>query len=490
MPAPSEFLTYIDTHADQFINGRLTEAVKKPSISTDPNHRQDDIDMGLWIKDQLESFGLTTTAIDLGPQMNDGQTVMKGDEPLQLPYLILGRAGEDPEKKTVLVYCHYDVQPADMKDGWKYDPWTLTETSTHQLYGRGSTDDKGPLCGWLNVLEAHKNCNLDLPVNLRFCFEGMEESDSEGLDNWIIAEAKKPNHGWFAGVNCVCITDNYWLNTRSPCLTYGVRGVVAFDLNIAGPQADLHSGLFGGMVYEPMTDLVHIMSKLVAPNGRILIPNIYDGTSLQPGEKEEYEKLDWTLDDLKEITGTDVALYDDKASELMGRMRFPSLSLHGINGAYSDSGFKTVIPHSVTGKFSVRIVPPQDPKQIAKLVEDYVKQEWALLQSKGSMSITTSGEGKPWIANNQDWHFSAAAKATYEIYQTQPDLTREGGSVPVTVTFSEALGSNVSVLLLPMGRSDDGAHSTNEKIDRANFIGGSKLFGAYLYEVAAATISS
>ena len=139
--------------------------------------------------------------------------------------------------------------------------------------------------GWLNVLEAHKALGRELPVNMRFCFEGMEESGSEGLDDLIKSESAKGNDGWFDGVDCVCISDNYWLNTRTPCLTYGLRGLVYFKLTVSGPARDLHSGGFGRMVHEPMTDLIQVMSKLVTPDGTILVPGVEDLVSLADAEE-------------------------------------------------------------------------------------------------------------------------------------------------------------------------------------------------------------
>jgi Cys-Gly metallodipeptidase DUG1 len=178
------------------------------------------------------------------------------------------------------------------------------DEKTGRLIGRGSTDDKGPILGWLNVLEAHHSLGLPLPVNLRFCFEGMEESGSEGLDDAIEAEVKKGQDGWFHGVDCVCIvsnlsftserrslilfeikSDNYWLNDRTPCLTYGLRGLTYFKVTVSGPARDLHSGVFGRTVHEPMTDLISIMSKLVHPTGRILIPGVDE--MVKPANSEE-----------------------------------------------------------------------------------------------------------------------------------------------------------------------------------------------------------
>ncbi|KAI0693706.1 CNDP dipeptidase [Cerioporus squamosus] len=477
MATPQQFLKFLDDNAENSVQ-RLGEAVAIPSVSGDGSYRPDVFRMSAWLDGQLKSLGVTTKLVDLGKHVMDGQE-------LPLPPVILGRVGDDPKKTTVLVYGHYDVQPAEKSDGWDTEPFELAvDEKTGRLIGRGSTDDKGPILGWLNVLEAHKTLGLELPVNMLFCFEGMEESGSEGLDDMIKAEVHKGKESWFDGVDCVCISDNYWLNTRTPCLTYGLRGLVYFKLTVSGPARDLHSGGFGRMVHEPMTDLINIMGKLVAPDGTILVPGVDD---LVPAAQDEeiaiYEKLDYSVKDVEEAVGAPVTLSQDKVSVLMGRMRLPALSLHGIEGAFSGPGAKTVIPASVSGKFSIRIVPPQTPEAVDSLVTNYVEHEFAKLNSKNKLKIENLHNGRPWMADYKHWNYEAAIRATEAVYKRTPDLTREGGSIPVTLSFAELLG--VNVLLLPMGRGDDGAHSTNEKLDRSNFIEGSKLLGTYLYEVGA-----
>ncbi|KAI0634048.1 CNDP dipeptidase [Trametes polyzona] len=486
---PDEFLKFIDDNAQSFID-RLAAAVAIKSVSADPALRGEVVHMSNWLEQQLQGLGVSTTLIDLGP--DPGQDAA---DPLQLPPLVLGRIGEDANKKTVLIYGHYDVQPAEMSDGWNTDPWVLDDNKeTGRLTARGATDDKGPILGWLNVIEAHKTLGLDLPVNLRFLFEGMEESGSQGLDAFIESEAKKGEDGYFNGVSCVCISDNYWLNARTPCLTYGVRGLVYFSMNVTGPAQDLHSGVFGRVVHEPMTDLSILMSKLVAPNGTILIDKVEN--MVPPPDEEErqiYEAMDYTVQDLDETTGASIGLSDDKVDLLMGRMRYPSLSIHGIEGSFDTEGTKTVIPASVTAKFSIRysaaflLNPCQTQDKVAQAVEAYVKQQFAAIGTKNTLTFKTLDGADAWVTDYKHWNYEAAAQATETIYGRSPDLTREGGSIPVTLTFENNLG--VNVLLLPMGRGDDGAHSTNEKIDRSNFIEGSKLLGVYLYNVAAATIA-
>ncbi|CCM01338.1 uncharacterized protein FIBRA_03388 [Fibroporia radiculosa] len=479
MPAPSQFISYVDTHVDSFIQ-RLGEAVAIPSISASGVHRKDVFKMGSWLQHQLNALGVQTKSIDLGRHVMDGQD-------LPLPPVILGKIGNDSKKKTVLIYGHYDVQPAEKSDGWDTEPFTLVvEKETGRLIGRGSTDDKGPILGWLNVLEAHQKLGLELPVNLCFCFEGMEESGSQGLDELIISEAAKGNDGWFVGVDCVCISDNYWLNTRTPCITYGLRGIAYFKLTVSGPTRDLHSGAFGRTVHEPMTDLILLMSKLVAPDGTILVPGVDDMVSAASAEERSiYDALDYDIKDIEEAAGARIALSSDKATVLMGRMRSPSLSLHNIEGGASAKtwGMQRVL---FTSTGFHRLVPPQTPEKVEPLVISYLQSEFAKLNSKNKLNIEDARGGLPWVSDYKHWNYEAAIKATEAVYKVKPDLTREGGSIPVTLTFAESLG--VNVLLLPMGRGDDGAHSTNEKLDKSNFIEGTKLLGTYLYEVDAISV--
>ncbi|KAF9523811.1 glutamate carboxypeptidase [Crepidotus variabilis] len=474
MPAPDKFFKYIDDNADTFIK-RLAAAVAIPSVSGDGTHRKDVVAMANWLNSELKQLGVDTKLVDLGKHVMDEQE-------LDLPPAILGKLGNDPNKKTVLIYGHYDVQPASKSDGWDTDPFTLVvDEKNGRLIGRGSTDDKGPVLGWLNVIQYHHQNNIPLPVNLICCFEGMEESGSEGLDDLVRKESKKG--GYFEGTDCICISDNYWLNTRTPALTYGLRGLAYYKVTVAGPGRDLHSGTFGRTVHEPMTDLISLLGTLVTPQGDILVPGVDD--MVPPPDEDEkaiYAGLDYSIADIEGAAGGQIALSSDKVAVLMGRMRYPSLSIHGIEGAFYGAGGKTVIPAKVSGKFSIRLVPPQTPDNINPLVIDHLEKAFAKLGSKNKLNIEAAHGGKPWMADHRHWNYEAAKRATKIVYNQDPDLTREGGSIPVTLTFAEALG--VNVLLLPMGRGDDGAHSTNEKIDKSNFIQGSKLLGSYLYELA------
>ncbi len=427
--------------------------------------------MGQFLASELESLGAEVQQRPLGKQ--------PGKEHLELPPVVIARYGNDKNKRTILVYGHYDVQPAGIEDGWATDPFKLSVDEKGRMYGRGSTDDKGPVLGWLNVIEAHQKAGVDFPVNLLCCFEGMEEYGSEGLDDFINDEAKK----FFKDADAVCISDNYWLGTEKPCLTYGLRGCNYYSVAVSGPGQDLHSGVFGGTAQEPMTDLVRLLSTLVNTAGQILIPGINDLVApVTEEEKQLYAPIAFTMANLHESLGSQTTIYPDKERTLMARWRFPSLSIHGIEGAFSAPGAKTVIPAKVTGKFSIRTVPDMDSATVTELVGKHLASEFAKLASKNTHDVSLQHDGKWWVASPKHWNFSAAARAVRQVFGVEPDMTREGGSIPVTITFEQATGKNV--LLLPMGSSTDAAHSINEKLDRRNYIEGTKLLGAYLHYVA------
>ncbi|TIB74922.1 hypothetical protein E3Q23_02520 [Wallemia mellicola] len=463
---------YIEEHKDAFIK-RLREAVEIPSVSGEIKRRDQVIRMGHWLKSQLEELNADVKLIDIGTQELEGETI-------PLPPVVFAQVGNDSNKKTLTIYGHYDVQPANTSDGWDSEPFELT-IEGDLMRGRGSTDvDKGPIVGWLNTLSAYKETKTPLPVNIKFVFEGMEESGSEGLDELVVRESQ----GFLKGTDAVCISDNYWLTNRKPALTYGLRGVSYFEICVSGPNADLHSGVFGGTVHEPMTDLIKVMGTLVNTDGKITIPGLYE--MVQPLTDEElarYKNMDFDVKEYQDsIASKPITVSDDKATILMNRMRYPSLSLHGIEGAFYGGGAKTVIPAGVKGKFSIRTVPNMDIQKLEELVKKHLNSEFAKLNSRSNFEVVQLSAGPAWAADPNHWNFRAAAKAVKSVFGVEPDLTKEGGSIPVTLTFDESL--KVNVCLLPMGRSDDGAHSTNEKLNISNFIEGTKVFAEYLENVA------
>ncbi|CAG5885613.1 unnamed protein product, partial [Menidia menidia] len=457
----AKLFKYVDEHQDLYVQ-RLAEWVGVQSVSAWPEKRGEIKKMMEMAAKDIERLGGTVELVDVGKQK------LPSGEEIPLPPIILGHLGSDPSKKTVCIYGHLDVQPANIDDGWDTEPFTLVEKDG-KLYGRGSTDDKGPVLAWFNCIEAYQKIQQDLPINIKFCFEGMEESGSEGLDDLVFAR----KDSFFKDVDYVCISDNYWLGKTKPCITYGLRGICYFYLQVECCEKDLHSGVFGGSVHEAMTDLIALMGKmlfstgsLVSTKGKILVPGLSDAVApLTDEEKKLYEKIDFDLDE-----------YCKDEQILMHRWRYPSLSLHGIEGAFSEAGAKTVIPRKVIGKFSIRLVPDMDPKVVEK------QKKFAELGSPNKLKVESGHGAKAWVSDFNHPHYMAGRNAMKTVFGVEPDLTREGGSIPVTLTFQEATGRNV--MLLPVGSSDDGAHSQNEKINRSNYIQGVKMLGAYFHEVS------
>ncbi|XP_055603022.1 cytosolic non-specific dipeptidase [Uranotaenia lowii] len=467
-----KLFSHIDANQAKYIEA-LSEAVAIKSVSAWPDSRPEIFRMVNWVADRLKALGATIELADVGKQtLSDGRV-------LDLPHVILGTLGNDPAKKTVVLYGHLDVQPAILEDGWDTEPFVLTEKDG-KLFGRGASDDKGPVLGWIHAIEGYKAIGEELPVNLKFVFEGMEESGSEGLDELLY----KRKDDFLSGVDYVCISDNYWLGTDKPCITYGLRGICYFEVEVGCAGKDLHSGVFGGTVFEAMNDLVYLLGTLADKNGKILVTNVYKEVApLLPNEQAIYDAIDFSVEDYKRQLGTERLMHnEDKTKILMHRWRYPSLSIHGIEGAFYEPGQKTVIPKRVIGKFSIRIVPDQTPDLIEKYVREYLTAKWAERGSANSFAVRMAHGGKPWTEDPNHPHYQAARIATQHVYQVDPDMTREGGSIPVTLTLQQTTGKNV--LLLPMGAADDGAHSQNEKIDVRNYVEGTKLLGAYLYEIS------
>ncbi|XP_047382592.1 cytosolic non-specific dipeptidase isoform X2 [Sciurus carolinensis] len=255
------------------------------------------------------------------------------------------------------------------------------------------------------------------------------------------------------------------------------------ELGVECSDKDLHSGVYGGSVHEAMTDLIALMGSLIDNRGNILIPGINEAVAPVTDEEHRlYDHIDFDLEEFAKDVGAKSLLHGCKKDILMHRWRYPSLSLHGIEGAFSGSGAKTVIPRKVVGKFSIRLVPDMTPEVVSKQVTSYLTKKFAELHSPNKFKVYMCHGGKPWVSDFNHPHYMAGRRALKTVFGVEPDLTREGGSIPVTLTFQEATGKNV--MLLPVGSADDGAHSQNEKLNRHNYIEGTKMLASYLYEVS------
>jgi nonspecific dipeptidase len=450
---------------------RLRHAVEIKSVSNDPAARKEVCRMIDWTQKELEKLGTKCE------QIKNGKQKLQSGEEIDLPPVLFGTLGSDKSKKTLLVYGHLDVQPADKSDGWNTDPFKLIEIDG-KLYGRGSTDDKGPVMAWINAIEVMQELKMDIPINIKFVLEGMEESGSEGLDEILM----KHKDSFLFDVDFTCISDNYWLGKTKPCITYGLRGICYYCVEVKVCKQDLHSGVFGGTVHDGMSDLCWILSQLTEVDGTIKINGLKEMVApVTDEERALYEKIDFDINEYKNDIKVEKLTTEDKVKVLMNRWRFPSLSVHGVEGAFSGPGAKTVIPCKVKGKFSIRIVEGMEPEAVDKCVTDHLNNLWSQRKSPNHFSVHPLQGSLAWVADYNHPHYQAGAAAIRKVYGVEPDYTREGCSIPVTLTFQELTQKNV--MLLPIGACDDMAHSQNEKINVSNYIEGTKVLAAYLMEL-------
>jgi len=460
-----EFFEHVDKNEEAYIQ-RLAEVVGIPSISSLPEYRDDVVKAVQWYKSQAESLGGDVKVVD-----TDGD----------LPPVLQITFGNDDTKPTVCSYGYLDVQPVDGKN-WKTDPFQLTNIDG-KMYGRGTSSNKGPVCSWLCVVEAYKQLGRELPVNLKIVVEGMMETGSEGCEQVVVSEAQSGS--FFNDVDVVCISANSWLGKTKPCVTYGLRGVCYFTAEVVSGEQDLHSGVFGGTVHEAMTDVAILMTKLIDRKNKILIPGIYDNVDkFQDREKEAYKGIDFSLDEYGEDIGLksrDTLVHDKETDSLMSRWREPSLSMHGIEGAFGEPGEKSVIPCKACLKFSISLVPSMDHRRVAKLVEEYLEKEFDSLKTGNSLTVKMHHGCRAWLEDFDNKNYECAKAACKKVYDVDPDLTREGASVPITLTLAEA--TQKSVCMIPLGACDDGPASSSEKYNVSSYLNGIKTLGSYLDEV-------
>ncbi|XP_019571042.2 beta-Ala-His dipeptidase isoform X5 [Rhinolophus sinicus] len=409
---------YIDLHQDEFVQTlREWVAIESDSIQPVPRLREELFTMMSLAAEELRRLGASVDVVDSGSQkLPDGQT-------LPIPPVILAELGNDPKKATVCFYGHLDVQPARQEDGWLTDPYTLTEVDG-KLYGRGATDNKGPVLAWINAVSTFRALEEDLPVNLKFIMEGMEEAGSLALEELVRREKNR----FFSSVDYIVISDNLWLSQRKPALIYGMRGNSYFMVEVKCRDQDFHSGTFGGILNEPMADLVALLGGLVDASGHILVPGIYDHVApLTAEEKKMYEAVDLDLEEYRNSSQVKTFLFDTK-------------------------------------------------------VERHLQYIFSKRNSSNQMSVSMALGLLPWTANITDNQFLAAKKAIKTVFGTEPDMIQDGSTIPIARIFQDIIQK--SVLMLPLGAVDDGEHAQNEKINRWNYIEGSKLFAAFFLEVA------
>ncbi|XP_055388659.1 cytosolic non-specific dipeptidase-like [Condylostylus longicornis] len=475
MTVLSQVFEHIDQNKDAHIKS-LSDAVAIPSVSAWVTHRGHSLKCAQFFSDRLQALGFSTELRSPPIQHKvEGQIV-------ELPPVILARsANEDPSKKTLLIYGHIDVQPAEKSDGWNTEPFDLTERDG-KLFGRGATDDKGPVLAWTNAIEAFQKVGNN-PVNARFILEGMEESGSVGLEE-LLNDMKAKKDSFLQGIDYCVISDSYWLGDTRPCIAYGLRGAIYFLIEIECANQDLHSGCCGSLVHEAMSDLVWMLSQLTDVQGEILVPGIMEKVrALSKEEAATYQGIDFDIPKRRTEMGAPMFIHEkDPARTLQGIWRYPCLSIHGIEGAFSEKGFKTVIPGKAVGKFSIRTVPDMTSEDTQKKVLDYLNDLWKKRGSPNRAVFSSPDAGNWYYADPNSPNYMAARRAMQTVYNVAPNLIREGGSIPITLVLSECTGKDVC--LLPIGCSNDGAHSQNEKINVDNYVMGAKVMAAYMQELS------
>jgi succinyl-diaminopimelate desuccinylase len=437
MPSIDE---YLKTHADRF-EEELCELLRIPSVSTDPTHRGDIDRAAQWVADHLSRAGLATEIV-----------------PTTGHPLVIAESPPVEGAPTVLVYGHYDVQPAAMADGWQSSPFEPTRRDGH-LYARGATDDKGQVLTHVYSAEAWLATQRRLPVHLKFLIEGEEEVGSAGLDAYL------PDHAQRLACDCLVISDGSMFAPGRPAICYGLRGIVFFELLVTGPKSDLHSGSFGGAVTNPVNALARMLTALVDADGRIQVPGFYDDVvPLTPRERDQFAALGFDEGRFLQQVGVSGAIGESGYTTLERRWARPTFDVNGIGGGYQGKGGKTIIPAQALAKFSFRLVPNQDPDKIIATTRAALE---ALCPPGIAMTLTTHQGGPGVLVPLDSPYVKAAARAIEHGFGQRPVFVREGGSIPIVATFHKTFGADT--LLVGWGQDDDGAHGPNEKFLLADY---------------------
>ncbi|EFI27177.1 hypothetical protein CC1G_15002 [Coprinopsis cinerea okayama7 len=421
----------IGAHAADIMTYALSKFVAIPSISSISSHQEDCRQAAIWLRKCLAQLGATTSLLPTGEGIN----------PLVLA-TFTGSVGEQ-RKPRILFYGHYDVISAP-PDGWDSDPFILTGKNGY-LYGRGATDNKGPILA-IACAAADLLSNRALGVDIVFLIEGEEECGSLGFRDAVRKHKEAIGH-----VDAILVSNSTWITDDRPCITYGLRGVIHCGLEISSNFPDLHSGVEGGGVVEPMADMVKLLSTLTNDKNRVQIPGFYD--SVRP--ESEDEKRNFEL--LSKIT-------HKSSTTLESRWREPSLTIHTIE--VSGPKHATVIPGSVKAQISLRIVPDQDLDRTSKSLIDYLKKVYHGFRSPNKLEISVNHTADWWLGRLDDPWFKALESAVRETWGEEPLRIREGGSIPSVPYLEKEFGCHA--LHFPMGQASDQAHLPNERISLIN----------------------
>ncbi len=433
---PDYFLDYFDAYRASLVEDYFT-FLRFQSIGTDPQYANDVRSCCDWLVLYLKSIGLQVSVWETAGQ----PTVFASDL----------RAGAD--KPTVLLYNHYDVQPVDPLELWKYPPFEPALVGD-RVYARGAVDNKGQCFYVMHALRALLERDGCLPVNLKLCIEGEEEFGSPSLPA-VVAERKAE-----LAADYLYIVDAGIRAAGIPAVTLGCRGITCMTVNLQGSSTDLHSGENGGIVYNPLHALVAMLGKLRDESGRITIPGFYDDVlALSPEEKNQLS-FEFDAGAYRTSFGAEANGGENDYSPLESAWVRPTLEINGISGGYAGEGFKTVIPARASAKVSCRLVPRQTPEKITELVTSYLEK---IAPPGIKVSVATEGGGAPLRTGISSRATQAAAAAYTEVCGKPCEYILTGGSIPISAKLAEVSGAET--VYLGYGLPDDNIHAPNEFFD-------------------------
>lgn len=440
---------YIKSNKERFLE-ELLELLRIPSVSADPAYKADVLKTADFVAESLRKAG--ADAVEVCPTA--GYPIVYGEK-------IVG-----PDKPTVLVYGHYDVQPPDPLDLWDSPPFepVIKPTALHPdgaVFARGACDDKGQMYMHIKAFEAMMAAGT-LPCNIKFMIEGEEEVGSDNLGIFCRENQEK------LACDTILISDTSIIANDVPSITVGLRGLSYVEVEVVGPNRDLHSGVYGGAVANPINVLCDMVSSLMDEHKHIIIPGFYDDVEeLSQAYRDKLNEAPFSLDKYKK--DLDIAEVQGEAgyTTLERAAIRPTLDVNGIWGGYTGKGAKTVLPSKANAKISMRLVPHQDPDKITALFKAHFER---IAPPSVKVKVTPHHGGEPAVTPTDTPEYRAAAKAMEQTFGKEPLPTREGGSIPIVALFEQVL--NAKSVLMGFGLNSDAIHSPNEHYGLFNFYKG------------------
>jgi len=444
---------YLEQHRDRFVED-LKTALRIPSISAQPSHKEDVRRCAEHFAAELKALGMTRVEV----AATTGHPIVYAEW--------MGAPG----KPTALLYGHYDVQPPEPLELWTTPPFEPV-VRDGKIYARGAVDDKGQVYMHLKAIEAHMKVHGRLPINLKIVLEGEEEAGSESLPAFLRGRRRELD------ADVILVSDTAMLGPDQPALCYGLRGILYTQIEVVGPSKDLHSGHFGGAVMNPANALCAMVAALKDGDGRITVPGFYERVrALTPAERERLRALPFDEKSFLAESGASAA-WGEKGYTTLERITVrPTLDVNGMWSGYTGDGSKTVLPAFAAAKVSMRLVPDQDPVELFTRFAAYVKK---LAPGGVEVKVLDLHGARPWMTDPDHPMLGAARRALARAWPKPPVLVREGGSIPVMAVFEET--HRLPAILMGFGLDDDRVHSPNEKFSLSSFHGGTRSV-AYLYE--------